>query len=184
MRKKPEVTEQTRKNIISAFCNLYETHPIEQIRVKDVIAIAGYNRSTFYEYFSDIYALLTYIEDDVINYIKAGRGTKSHTPKDLLHLLADKEEYLKVLLGSFGCVRFQERLKKELIPKQTMTNGDETLQSYLSEFHVAVSFSMYQLWLKRNKDISLDELITLIHELYTNGANGILEGESIQIPRN
>lgn len=69
MRKQPEVTEQTRKNIISAFCCLYETHPIEQIRVKDVIAIAGYNRSTFYEYFSDIYELLAYLEDDVISYI-------------------------------------------------------------------------------------------------------------------
>lgn len=176
MRKQPEVTEQTRKNIISAFCCLYETHPIEQIRAKDVIAIAGYNRSTFYEYFSDIYELLAYLEDDVISYIKTGVAAKSHTSKDLLCLLSDKEEYPSVLLGSFGCVRFQERLKKELIPEQTIMNGDETLQSYLSESHIAVSLSMYQLWLKRNKDISLDELTILIHVLYTNGVNGILEG--------
>lgn len=175
MKKQPEVTEQTRKNIIAAFCRLYETHPIEQIHVKDVIAAAGYNRSTFYEYFTDIYALLTYLEDDVINHIKSEANTKTHTPKDLLNLLSDKEEYLKVLLGSFGHVRFQERLKKELIPEQTMMESVEPLQSYLSEFHITVSLSMYQLWLKRDKDISLEELTTLIHVLYTNGANGILE---------
>ena len=112
----------------------------------------------------------------MISYIKTGVAAKSHTSKDLLCLLSDKEEYPSVLLGSFGCVRFQERLKKELIPEQTIMNGDETLQSYLSESHIAVSLSMYQLWLKRNKDISLDELTILIHVLYTNGVNGILEG--------
>lgn len=175
MRKQPEITEQTRKNIITAFCRLYETHPIEQIHVKDVIAAAGYNRSTFYEYFSDIYALLTYLEDDVIHYIKAGAPTQAHTPKDLLHLLSDKEEYLKVLLGSYGRVHFQERLKKEFIPEQTLTDYGESLPSYLSEFHITVSLSLYQLWLKRDKDITLDELTTLIHVLYTNGANGVLE---------
>ena len=40
MKKQPEVTEQTRKNIIMAFCQLYETRPIAQIHVKDVIAKA------------------------------------------------------------------------------------------------------------------------------------------------
>lgn len=174
MKKQPEATKQTRENIITAFCRLYETHPIEQIHVKDVITAAGYNRSTFYEYFPDIYALLTYLEDDVIGYIKAGRAATAHTPKDLLALLSDKEKYLRVLLGPFGCVRFQERLKKELLPDQAGADRDNTLHSYLSEFHIAVSLSMYQLWLRREKDISLDELSNLIHVLYTNGTNGIL----------
>lgn len=53
MNKQPEITEQTRKNIVMAFCRLYEEKPIEKISVKDVIALAGYNRSTFYEYFTD-----------------------------------------------------------------------------------------------------------------------------------
>ena len=174
MKKQPEATKQTRENIITAFCRLYETHPIEQIHVKDVITSAGYNRSTFYEYFPDIYALLTYLEDDVIGYIKAGQAAPAHTSKDLLTLLSDKEEYLRVLLGPYGCIRFQERLKKELFPDQARADGDNTLCPYLSEFHITVSLSMYQLWLRREKDISLDELSNLIHALYTNGASGIL----------
>ena len=76
MKKQPEVTAQTRKNLVMAFCALYEDRPIEKITVKDVVASAGYNRSTFYEYFSDIYELLKFIEDDVIDYIRGKLKTE------------------------------------------------------------------------------------------------------------
>jgi AcrR family transcriptional regulator len=145
MKKQPEVTEQTKKNIIAAFCDLYRERPIEKIHVKDVIAAAGYNRSTFYEYFQDIYALLIYIEDDVIHYIKKGLNSGTHTQTDLLRLLSEKEQYLKVLLGPFGGVHFQDRLMKELLPEREETINNSPLQSYISEFHMTISLSMYRL---------------------------------------
>ena len=179
MKKQPEVTEQTRKNILAAFCRLYETRPIERINVKDVIAAAGSHRSTFYAYFSDVYALLAYLEDDVINYIKARAGAAPHTPEALLRLLNDKEMYLKVLLGTFGYVHFQERLQEEFIRKQAAADSGDSLSPYLSEFHMTVSLSMYRLWLKRNKDIPMEELTALIHILYTKGADGIPKMKSL-----
>lgn len=121
MKKQPEITGQTRKNIIRAFCRLYEEKPIEKISVKDVIALAGYNRSTFYAYFTDIYALLEYIENDVIDYIKNGLDSKTKSQTDLLNLFAAKEDYLKVLLGTFGCVHFQDRLKTEFLKTSKLT---------------------------------------------------------------
>ncbi len=169
MKKQPEITEQTRKNIITAFCKLYEQKPIEKISVKDVIALAGYNRSTFYAYFTDIYALLKYIEDDVIDYIKAKMKDETRSSADLLTLFSAKEDYLRVLLGTYGCIHFQDRLKSEFMQPP----NDNGCQPYLAEFHMTVSLSMYRLWLKRNKDISLDELSSLIHTLYTNGISGI-----------
>ncbi len=171
MKKQPEITEQTRKNIVMAFCKLYEQKPIEKISVKDVINLAGYNRSTFYEYFTDIYALLKYIEDDVINYIKAKMNNETRSPADLLTLFSAKEDYLKVLLGTYGCIHFQDRLKNEFM--QISNESDNSLQPYLAEFHMMVSLSMYRLWLKNNKDISLDELSSLIHSLYTSGISRI-----------
>lgn len=170
MKKQPEITDQTRKNIITAFCQLYEHKPIEKIYVKDVIAKAGYNRSTFYEYFSDIYELLSYIENDVIQYIKAGINDTPHTQIDLVHLLSAKEDYLKVLLGSYGVVRFQDRLKQEFASKDMQ--GDRW-RAYLNEYHLSVSLSMYRIWLQK-KDISLEELSNLIHVLYSSGINGFL----------
>ncbi len=172
MKKQPEITEQTRKNIVMAFCRLYEQNPIEKISVKDVITLAGYNRSTFYEYFTDIYALLKYIEDDVINYIKKKKNNETKLPADLLIFFSEKEDYLKVLLGTYGCVHFQDRLKNEFM--QVPNENDGSLQPYLAEFHMTVSLSMYRLWLKRNKDITLNELSSLIHNLYKSGISEII----------
>lgn len=155
-----------------AFCRLYAEKPLEKIYVKDVIGLAGYNRSTFYEYFTDIYAVLDYIEDDVIEYIKTGLHNSTKSQADLLTLLVAKEDYLKVLLGTFGCVHFQDRLKEEFMNNVKPTDNS-ALQSYLTEFHMTVSLSMYRLWLKRGKDISLNELSFLIHTLYMNGVCGL-----------
>lgn len=172
MKKQPEITEQTRKNIVTAFCRLYEQKPIEKISVKDVITLAGYNRSTFYAYFTDIYALLKHIEDDVIHYIKMNMNSETRSPADLLTLFSAKEDSLKVLLGTYGCIHFQDRLKNEFM--QIPDESDDSFRPYWAEFHMTVSLSMYRLWLKRDKDISLDELSSLIHTLYTNGISGIM----------
>ena len=173
MNKQPEITEQTRKNIIHAFCRLYEEKPIEKISVKEIIALAGYNRSTFYEYFADIYELLEYIEDDVIEYMKAGMSYKTKTQTALLNLFSAKEDYLKVLLGTFGSVHFQDRLKTEFMKNTELTECVNDLQPYLSEFHMTVSLSMYRMWLKQGKDISVERLSELIHSLYIGGIQSV-----------
>ena len=180
MKKQPEITEQTRKNIITAFCQIYANKPMEQIHVKEVIAKAGYNRSTFYEYFSDIYAVRTAMEEEVIQYIKSGIQNHHPTETDLLRLLLEKEEYLKVLLGTHGSVHFQDRLKKELLSEKASLDASDKLQAYLNEFHLSVSLSMYRLWLQK-KDLSLDELSILIHTLYMNGISGISTENDTQL---
>lgn len=171
MNKQPEVTAQTRKNLVMAFCALYEDRSIEKITVKDVVTSAGYNRSTFYEYFADIYELLRFIEDDVIDYIRGKLKTEQRSQKNLLSLFAAKEDYLKVLLGTYGCGHFQDRLRTELLRDIASAESGGKLSPYLTEFHMLVSLSMYRLWLQRGKDISLDELSALIHALYTSGVS-------------
>ena len=52
MQKKEKMTGQTRQNLMDAFWILYCEKRIEKITVKDIVNKAGYNRSTFYEYFS------------------------------------------------------------------------------------------------------------------------------------
>lgn len=62
MGKRVEVTAQTKQNIIDAFWQLYCQYPLSQITVTAVIARAGYNRSTFYEYFRDVADVLDTLE--------------------------------------------------------------------------------------------------------------------------
>ncbi len=44
--------------------------PIEKISIRELTDTAGYNRTTFYNYFSDIYDVLDYIENSSIRYVK------------------------------------------------------------------------------------------------------------------
>ena len=66
MNKRHDITAQTKQNLIDAFWQLYCMRPISQITVRDVVQRAGYNRSTFYEYFRDVHAVLEAIEVSII----------------------------------------------------------------------------------------------------------------------
>lgn len=77
-----------------------------------------------------------------------------------------------MLLGPYGGVHFQDRLKSEFMAKKSSSENRNKQQAYLDEFHFSVSLSMYRLWLQK-KDITLEELSHLIHTLYTSGTNGI-----------
>ena len=48
-----------------AFWRLYAAKPISKISVKDICALAGYNRGTFYRYYSDVYEVLESIENEI-----------------------------------------------------------------------------------------------------------------------
>ena len=58
--------EHTKENIKSAFWNLYKEKQIGKITVSELCKIAGYHRSTFYEYYQDIYDVLEEIESELI----------------------------------------------------------------------------------------------------------------------
>ena len=57
MKKQPQITEQTRKTLIKAFLQLNKKTEIQKITINRICKTANFNRSTFYQYFSDIYDL-------------------------------------------------------------------------------------------------------------------------------
>lgn len=71
MRKQPERTERTRQALMDSFWALYRTRKIEKITVQEVVDGAGVYRSTFYEYFSDVYDVLETIENRLLEDFKA-----------------------------------------------------------------------------------------------------------------
>jgi AcrR family transcriptional regulator len=81
MRKKqPEKTELTKLSLLGSFCRLYSKKPIEKISVLEITRKAGYNRSTFYQYFSDIYEMLDCVENDVLCYLQR-KSPKEKNPE-------------------------------------------------------------------------------------------------------
>lgn len=66
MSKRQAITAQTKQNIIDAFWALYRQNPGAPITVRDIVMRAGYNQSTFYEYFRDVPAVLEALEEMII----------------------------------------------------------------------------------------------------------------------
>ncbi len=179
MKKKPEITKKTKRNIVDNFCELYMEKPIEKISIQEITNRAGYNRSTFYQYFSDIYELLTYVEDELLSYIKKGLENEQSSAKEAVNnalSCLDEEKYMlsfQALLGDYGSVRFLERLKKEVFQDRLKLDysKNDLLTPYLIEFQIATSFSLFRLWIQRNKDLSSEAFSQLVDTLYRTGAS-------------
>lgn len=183
VKKQPEITAKTKETLVTAFCHLYAQKPIDKITVKEITDLAGYNRCTFYKYFPDVYDLLEYIESNLLSVIKRSWNNENETLFSpdlgvLIKTFSDKEVYLKAILGDYGSIHFMERLKKELPYEDLAKSFPEYnyLVNYVIEFHLSTSLSLFRAWIKNQKDISSEELLKLIHDLYTKGIsifNGI-----------
>ncbi|OPJ64365.1 TetR/AcrR family transcriptional regulator [Clostridium oryzae] len=176
MRKQPEITEKTRQRFINVFCELYSQKPIEKISIQDIANKSGYNRSTFYQYFADIYKLLDFVENDLLKDMKEGLANNNASTdpiQNALHCLENSEHIsvLKALLGDYGSIHFLERLKREIPFDSLGLNFPEynSLTPYLIEFYISTSLSLFRLWIRQEKDLSSEELFKLVDNLYKNG---------------
>ncbi|MCD8329737.1 MAG: TetR/AcrR family transcriptional regulator, partial [Lachnospiraceae bacterium] len=66
MKKQPEITDATREAFVNAFFQLAKKKSIHQITIREITTLAGDNRTTFYRYFEDVYALVAYAEDEFL----------------------------------------------------------------------------------------------------------------------
>lgn len=178
MRKQPEITEKTRRAFMEAFCLIYIKKPIDKISVQEVARKAGYNRSTFYQYFFDLNDLLEYVERDLVEYIQSTRGRQNAGKGDVLCSLVDvykeKSVYVDALFGEFGSNRFMAQVKEALSQDKSWMEGmtDDVRAPYLMEYRVSVALSLFGLWLRRGKDLPLPEFFEMVDELYRLGVGG------------
>jgi len=181
MKKQPEITEKTRKIFVDVFCELYSQKPIEKITVQEIANKSGYNRSTFYQYFTDIYELLFYVENDLLNYMKeelqSNIAQNRSTVQNVLLLFENKETYLNAILGDYGNIRFLERIKKEIPLEMLELNfsKDDPKTPYLIEFRISTSLSLFRLWQRRKKDLPPEQLFSIVDTLYTKGIAPMLK---------
>lgn len=171
-------SETTKQALISAFCLLYREKPLDKITVQAITRKAGYNRSTFYQYFFDVYDLLDFIEKDTIDYIIQNRKDERKVESDvflenLVDLYNDRGLYVEALMGDYGSSHFLIKLENsmhEIIPELNIPD-DDPLKAYRIQYRISTSLSLFRLWIKRGKDLSVNELLQLVWNLYLNGSS-------------
>jgi AcrR family transcriptional regulator len=171
MNKRPEITEQTRNNLREAFWTLYMNAPVSRITVKQITDLAGYNRATFYHYYSDVPKLLEEEENKLLDEISELLETASHGALNeqigpLLEVLVKNNRYASALLSDHGDPAFVSRLKEMIWPYVRsflvqVTPGDPYEGALMKEFYLSAIFGTVRLWLQDPR-IDISRLIGLL----------------------
>ena len=186
MNKQPEVTALTKQNLIDAFWSLYCEKKIEKITVKEITQKAGYNRGTFYEYFTDIYDVLEQIEESLIPTLDelppiTMTDQNMGMPIDMfMKLYEQNSKYYSVLLGDNGDPAFASKLKNSTKPtlKQAFseTNGLDPVEfDFILEYVLSAMIGIMSYWFRQDKVLPAEDLIALMRDLMENGVMKRLE---------
>ncbi len=180
MNKKTEITAQTKQNLIDAFWNLYCKKRIEKITVKEITNKAGYNRGTFYEYFSDVYDVLDEIENSLIPSldelppVSTPTGTIGMPLDVFLNIWEQNAKYYSVLLGDKGDPAFASKLKNSIKPTIMKVLEDKhginlKEMDYILEYTLSAMIGIMSYWFMQEDAPSRVKLFELIHRLMEDG---------------
>jgi AcrR family transcriptional regulator len=175
MGKKPQISAATRQKLQDAFWQLYQEKGIENISVKEITDLAGYNRGTFYLYYKDTYDMLNQIERQILPDIPrypdnapAGEYIWKAAQSYFRH-----REYLTVLLGPHGDPVFREKIRQGLLQflechlTQFQDEPDPVKRDLMLEFCASGSLSLIIAWLNCQPALPVEDLIRLFIRLLT-----------------
>ena len=185
MGKRVEVTAQTKQNIIDAFWQLYCQYPLSQITVTAVIQRAGYNRSTFYEYFRDVADVLATLEATLIPTLETLPPMHTDTKQlgmpmaQFLQWYTQHAPYYAVLLGERGDPAFAGKLKQHLKPLvrqlAPVTNSREHVsREIVLEYVLSALLGVMGYWYQHAPDMPIESLLQVMHRIMTTGAMPVL----------
>lgn len=179
MNKQPEVTEMTRSIFVEAFCDLYRTQSIDKISVKELVAKAGYSRATFYNYFTDVYDLLEYIENELVSDLMerveaqmSGSRSLEGFIDSFVESVNEKETYISVFMNESNSSSFIGKMKQKMIPLllDVFAVTDTDLQArYALEFYLSGLIPVLGVWFRDGQRMPAEELAALIQGILEEG---------------
>jgi len=142
--RKMSAAEITRKNLMDAYWLLYRKNGRGRITVKEIAETAGYNRSTFYEYFTSVEDVYRALQEQIVpleplhalqlRFLTEGMGF-TELMKEFLPMLKDNLERFAVLMGVGGDLEFRERFLALWRPCFTARLRQEGLEPQQAEIY-------------------------------------------------
>ncbi|CAD2072987.1 hypothetical protein JEOAER750_00526 [Jeotgalicoccus aerolatus] len=181
--------EITKNNLIEAFWSIYKVKPLPKITVKEITDKAGYNRGTFYTYFSDINEIQALLKEQLIptkDILLSPLMQLDKTSNNVFDTLDRTNEYIKehsekiaVLIGPEGdpafVHEFKMRIRKIIMDyiHELKIKEPEKIE-YLIEYQISALIGMFQLWLEKHGGIDEVELSEFAEDISCNGATRML----------
>ena len=182
MKKFPKQTEMTQRNLQESFWTLYSKQSIDKITVKDICNLAGYNRSTFYQYYTDVYDMLHKSENQLLDEIyefvihlveQANNLNASQVIQKIFEFFAQNNKFILVLSGSHGDKEFTYKVVENLKPLWikyffNAVNKTPAEVDLLMEFYISGVISMYHKWFHDHNGITFERIIQLSYQTLPN----------------
>ncbi len=185
MTKHQEMAAATKESLERAFLALYRERPVEDIAVKEVVALANCNRSTFYEYFGSVYDLLETLEGEAVERVAASISSAPVTadnleqlPRVFLMLLHESGELFAVLLRgshSYGFIDgLKTRIRPVLLKKIQLAESHSPVADYALEIYLSGMIDTVASLLRSDVAVEDEALAALARATYLILNEGVI----------
>lgn len=175
----------TKMLVRKAFTTLLSQKPLQDISIKELCELAGINRGTFYTHYSDIYDLLSQLEEEMFaDFEKALEPLLKAKDKhlnpveistEIFQCLKENSDLCTVTLGDYGDKRFALRLiqlGRERCIETYSRYFEGVSQKKIEYFYAFVSsgcIGILQKWLADGMTMPAHELAQTAEQLMLEG---------------
>ena len=172
----------TKARLRASMLSLMQQKPVKEITVKELCDLANINRGTIYFHYSDIYGLLSAMEDDFFtefdkvsnSQIKMG-GAYEYLMA-IFGFLGANAEFCRAFLGPNGDSTFVERVKSLVDTKCSMfwrsaaPQGSQERFALYNAFIINGCVGVIQRWLEEGMRETPEEIAQLIATIVSSSA--------------
>ncbi len=156
-------TKYTKSVIREALFGLMENKPINKITVTDICKEADINRSTFYSYYEDVYALLEAIQNELFENVMLSLSSDNWF-EDLLTLVDENRDLCRVLIGPHGDATFMRQLiylgyENSMVAwKKNYPDASEDLLDYVYAYMSSGVIGVVENWVFSDYALPIEEV--------------------------
>lgn len=170
------------QGIEDAVFSLMRTTDIPDIRVDDVVRLAGVSRSTFYRHFSSVDEVVKVFETDLLanmhdinNYalkVRFGQSELDPTPSMIrrMELLHERREKVVALNGPHGDPQFVHKatvlMHDHFRERLAEVEGSEMYRDFYLAFVLAGHHNAVQYWLEERPDVEPEVVAGFLNRLF------------------
>ena len=173
---------KTKTAVHAALLKLMTEKKLSQITVKELTEKADINRKTFYNHYSDIFAVLDEVEDECVNRVLAVFEMDSFDRyiempdlffRNMITEIRENQEFYTLLSQSAAHSRILDKLiRKEHILLRKLIDtehADELWINYFLNYTSAGMISVLHTWFVSEQDTPIDSLAQFFSSLFTSG---------------
>lgn len=172
----------TKARLYEALMQLMSEKPITSISVKELTELADVNRGTFYFHYSDVYAMLSSIEDDfftelsdVMSRSVPDPDTKFSYLAEIFRFVGENREFCSILLGENGDMQFLRRILAFVDEKCSslwsilIPGADEQTFQMYNSFIISGCIGLIRFWLNDGLKKTPEEISAVAVSMISSG---------------